>query len=782
VKKLFPVLLVICALRQLSAADFIVTNTNDYGPGSLRQAIMDANSATTAPRLIKFQIPGNFFRINLASPLPPVPYQTLVDGYTQPGARPNSLTTGTDAILLVEVNASALSNQVALEFGSYGIVRGLVVIGHVSFPSNAAVDQLSGCYIGTYGGQIPAATGGNVLISTGDNPGAHIIGGTTPADRNVIAGSITVTGSQFIRRGGNTIQGNYVGWAADGQSVACGGSVSLNSSENNLVGGSSAGAGNLIAGGIHLNSASGTVVEGNLIGTNGVIVPSGASGLSLSGSISGGSASGPTTNCIVSRNVIAATYAAVELFVSSNNVFRGNFIGVRADGKTRLGNNRQGILFSAKFYRSTNNTVGGPNPGDGNIIMFGNAPAPGPNPPPPGGVTTISDPCSNVILGNSISGTGALGIDLGTAGVTPNDANDADGIQNYPVLTSVVFDGGNARIAGSLNSAANTAFRIELFGNDAADPSGYGQGQSYLGFTNVTTDGNGNASFEVTLPAPASTRAVSSTATGPSGTSEFSASIFAKLLNISTRADVGTDDNIAIAGFIVTGTDRKKVLVRGIGPSMTVGGAPVAGRLADPLLDVRDSSNTLLAENDNWPQSQRAEIQATGLAPTNAKESAVLLDLMPGAYTVQLSGVNRGTGIGLIEVYDLTQVGSELANISTRSFVETGDNVMIAGCIVAPNTGRGAPVLVRGIGPSIPGIANPLPDPMIELYDANGQLLASNDDWKANEAQIRATGLPPGDDHESALVADLAPSNYTLVLRGKGNASGVGLVEVYHLH
>src|SRR5207237_3087009 len=182
-----------------------------------------------------------------------------------------------------------------------------------------------------------------------------------------------------------------------------------------------------------------------------------------------------------------------------------------------------------------------------------------------------------------------------------------------------------------LASLANTTFRIELFGNDGADHSGYGQGQYYLGFANVTTDANGNASVDLTVPVPASVRAISSTATGPTGTSEFSASIFAKLLNISTRADVQTGDNIAIAGFIITGTDTKTVLVRGIGPSIKVGGAPMAGRLADPLLDVWDSSNTRLADNDNWKDSQQAQIEATGLAATDNTDSAVLISLPPAA-------------------------------------------------------------------------------------------------------------------------------------------------------
>lgn len=786
-KTFLSALLVTCAIHHVIAADFIVTNTNDSGPDSLRQALTDANSSGSGPqRIIKFQIPGEgVHTINLASPLPSVPYSGVVDGYTQPGARPNSLAAGTDAVLLVEVNASAVPNRVALQFSSfYSVVRGLVLNGDVVI-ADCDLNQVSGCYVGTDAhGMVSTATGGSVRILGGDLGNANRIGGTTPADRNVIATSITIGGSHVPNPHGNTIQGNYVGVASNGNSFLNPSAfVSLSHTDNNTIGGSTGGAGNVIAGSVGLSSANRTIVQGNLIGTTGLVASPGATGLSLGGN-PGGCCPGTATNNIVSQNVIVASdkvAAAISLFYASNNVFRGNLIGVGTDGKTRVGNSPQGINFSATFYRSMNNTVGGPSPGDGNIIMFGSGVQGGANSPPPAGIAAVADPCQNIINGNSISGTGGLGIDLGKQGVTPNDPGDADGIQNYPVLTSAVFANGSAHVTGTLNSVANTSFRVELLGNDTPDPSGYGQGQSYLGFTSATTDADGNATFDVTLPVPPSVNAISSTATGPSETSEFSASIFAKLLNISTRANVQSDENIAIAGFIITGADTKQVLVRGIGPSMTVGDVPVAGRLSDPVLDVWDSSNTLVAENDNWEESQLAEIEATGLAPADYRESAALLNLAPGMYTAQLRGVRGDTGIGLIEVYDLAPLGSQLANISTRSFVGAGDNVMIAGCIVAPNTGRTSRVLVRGIGPSLSGVSNRLPDPVIELRDENGLLLATNDDWKTNQTQIEATGMPPTDDRESALVADLLPSNYTVVLSGKNSAAGVAVVELYRL-
>ena len=200
-----------------------------------------------------------------------------------------------------------------------------------------------------------------------------------------------------------------------------------------------------------------------------------------------------------------------------------------------------------------------------------------------------------------------------------------------------------------------------------------------------------------------------------------------------------------------------------------------------------------LATNDNWKindqtgQSQEADIRATTIPPTNDLESAILTTLSPGAYTAILAGKNGGTGVGLVEVYDLAQgANSKLANISTRGFVDTGDNVMIGGLIVGGGDGT-AKVIVRALGPSVP-VPGPLGDPTLELHDVNGATIATNDNWKiddqtgqSQEAAIRATTIPPTNDLESALIATLAPGNYTAIVRGKNNTTGIGLVEVYDL-
>jgi hypothetical protein len=252
---------------------------------------------------------------------------------------------------------------------------------------------------------------------------------------------------------------------------------------------------------------------------------------------------------------------------------------------------------------------------------------------------------------------------------------------------------------------------------------------------------------------------------------------------------VQTGDNVLIAGFIITGSDPKKVLVMAKGPSLNSGGTPVPGRLADPTLELHDGNGALMTTNDNWKDSpQRTEIENSGLAPTDDKESAILQTLTPGNYTAIVRGVNNTTGIALVEVYDRAPASSKLANISSRGFVETGDNVLIAGFIAGNQTGS-AKVLVRAIGPSLKSkLPNALDDPVLELHDSQGNTLQTNDNWKINDqtqqsqqAEIEATGVPPGNDLESAIVQVVSPAGFTAIVRGKNGSVGVALVEVYNI-
>jgi hypothetical protein len=268
------------------------------------------------------------------------------------------------------------------------------------------------------------------------------------------------------------------------------------------------------------------------------------------------------------------------------------------------------------------------------------------------------------------------------------------------------------------------------------------------------------------------------------GTILVGASSKSRLLNISTRLQVQTGDNVLIGGFILVNGAPKTVLIRGLGPSLASMGVP--GALMDPTLDLVDAFGGLIATNDDWKDTQEAEIIATGIPPSDDRESAIVQQLVAGtSYTAILRGKDDSTGVGLVEVYDLdSNTDSSIANISTRGLVQTGDDVMIGGIIVGPDDGGSAALLVRAIGPSLADaqVANPLPDPVLSLRDVNGTELALNDDWKeAQENLIASTGIPPSDDRESALFLFLTPGNYTAIVSGKDGETGVALVEFYNV-
>lgn len=255
------------------------------------------------------------------------------------------------------------------------------------------------------------------------------------------------------------------------------------------------------------------------------------------------------------------------------------------------------------------------------------------------------------------------------------------------------------------------------------------------------------------------------------------------LLNLSTRMRVLTGERVLISGFIITGADPRRIALRALGPSLASAG--LSDLLADPVLELHAADGSIIATNDNWQTDPAAsELTTNGVAPANNREAATIQTLAPGAYTAIVRGSNSSTGMGLVELYDLSPAANSLvANISTRGFVDTGDNILIGGFIVGP--GSSGQVVVRALGPSLnsAGISEVLADPLLEVHDNNGAIMKTNDSWQteASASEIQAAGLAPGNANEAAILSPLTPGMYTAIVRGHGSSTGVALVEAYNL-
>jgi V8-like Glu-specific endopeptidase len=288
----------------------------------------------------------------------------------------------------------------------------------------------------------------------------------------------------------------------------------------------------------------------------------------------------------------------------------------------------------------------------------------------------------------------------------------------------------------------------------------------------ITASYSGDAAHAASTAA-ALTQQVTGTAATPPASS---------LVNLSTRMQVGTGDNVLIAGFIIGGAAPKTVVVTALGPSLVPAG--ISNPLANPTLTlVRSSDNAIIASNDDWGTAPNAaQIQAAGFAPGNAVESAIMMTLAPGAYTAIVAGAGGGTGVGIVAVYEVDHPEVPLANASTRGLVLTGNDVMIGGFVIqgsAPKT-----VVVRSSGPSMApaGVANYLANPTITLVrSSDNSIVATNDDWgtDANAAQLQAIGLQPGDPREPAILVTLPPGAYTAIVSGAGGTTGVATVEIF---
>jgi CSLREA domain-containing protein len=472
---------------------------------TLRAAIEQAN-ALAGPDVIHFSIPGaGVHTIQPASGLPSITDPLTIDGYSQSGAAPNSLAVGDNAVLLIEIDGSLAGSAGLTVSTNACTIKGLVIN---RFPDiGIRIDATGGGPLGghtiqgNFVGTNPAGTvaAGNVVAGIFVRSPNNLIGGSNPADRNVIAATGFPGSNQFVVNlkfeadfgatiTGNVVQGNYIG-----------------------------------------TDASGTVPLSSANGAGGIMVLSGTTG--QGGVIIGGFTPG-ASNVISGNSFFGVDILSVPCTATNSNVVVvGNFIGVNSAGNP-LGNGQAGIDVGCGVI---NSTIGGIGAGAGNVIANNGASSSS-----GGGVVFESFQTStgNAILGNSIYGNTAsianrgLGIDLGNDGPTPNDGCDADtgpnNLQNYPILTTAfVPSPGNTTIQGTLNSTANTTYRIEIFSNATCDPSAHGEGQTYLGSTPLTTDVTCNGSFNVTFPVslPPTVR-LTATATDPNNnTSEFSSCI-----------------------------------------------------------------------------------------------------------------------------------------------------------------------------------------------------------------------------------------------------------------
>ena len=501
---------------------FTVTNTNDMGTGSLRQATLDSNANPPPPNtanLIQFNIPGSgVHTIGLGSSLPDITQPVIIDGYTQPGATPNTLAIGDNALLLIRIDGGTIGTMLRLcdpsTCGGSGssdgsTIRGLCIVNNgggrmIDIESNN--NLVAGNFVGVdTDGTTVVSNGTPILITSGVS--GNTVGGTSPADRNVIASDIG-QGTLTDIGGNNTlVQGSYFGVNAAGTAAigSAQNAIVIETGSGTTIGGNASGAGNVINAtniGVQIAQVnfffplSNHTVQGNLIGTDAtgtIALHALVYGINLGTAESttiGGSAVG-------AGNVINAQADGIRINISPTNlVIQGNKIGTDINGAP-LGNGGCGIEVLGD---TMNGLIGGLGAGQGNIIAFNGT----------NGISVSSNNTGWAILGNSIFDNARLGVTLQGCGAntaTPNDDCDTDNgpnnLQNYPVITSASFSNGNVTVSGNLNSVPNTMFRIEFFSSASCDLSGFGQGQTFIGSTMVTTDGSCNANFgPLTFPIP----------------------------------------------------------------------------------------------------------------------------------------------------------------------------------------------------------------------------------------------------------------------------------------
>ena len=737
----------------VETATLFVTTTADNGAGSLRAAIVAANDGDA----IQFDPALNGQTIALTSGELAINKDITISGPGPDLLGVSRTSTGRFRIFnvmsghVVAIAGLTISGGYADASGAGGIANGATLtISHCVVSDNFSDG-------GTGGGGINSAGSLTIVDSIVSNNRASF----TTGNPFGYGGGINSGGTLTIIN--STITGNMAD--LDGGGIICGGTTTIT---NTTISGNRAGSGTL-----QLTGYGGGISNGGTL----EIINSTVRDNTAQGNGSGGGAG---------IDIIGGGTATVR-----NSTISGNWAGVSGGGISSSGD-------TATSLTITHSTISGNRASTGGGIFIRG---------------------SNAVLeiGNTILNAGASGSNIfNNGGTITSQGYNLSSDDGGGFLTSTGDQINTNPMLGPLQDNGGPTFTHALLTGspaiNAGDPNFTPPplyDQRGLGYDRVFNGRLDIGSFELqstppsptptpTSPTPTPTSTATATATPiatPSATptptatptpSSTPSSTPAQALNISTRLRVETGDRVMIGGFIITGTEPKKVALRGIGPSLRNSG--LSDVLADPTLELRDSTGALLFQNDDWQDDPTAagQLTALGLALQDPKESGTVATLQPGAYTAVVAGKDQTAGIGLVEVYDANQAASsQLANISTRGFVQTGDNVMIGGFILggsSNNTG----VVVRGIGPSLSqfGLNNVLADPTLELRDSNGNLLISNDDWQddpASAGQLTAHGLAPQDPNESGIFALLPPGAFTAVLAGENGGTGIGLVEIYNV-
>ncbi len=655
-------------LSAASATTYTVTTTADTGPGSLRQAITDANGNVGADT-IEFNILGSGVQtIAPASALPKITDGVTIDGYTQPGASANTNAPdqGTNAVILIEIDGTntGTGSEAAVLFFAPGsgnsVVRGLV-INRGKWAgiriSGVAGMTIEGNFIGTDPSGTASLPNVDFGIQANNGPSSITIGGTTPAARNLISGN----GMQGINFGsggnggtGHLVQGNLIGTDASGGNALAGNQTGIvtSSSMNITIGGTTAVERNVISGnggyGVRLNSGSNLVASGNFIGTD--VTGAGPLGnlnygvlVDANGAMVGGSA--PGAGNVISANAIDGISISGGV---TGVVIQGNFIGTDATGTFALGNQNRGISVFG-----TNAIIGGIGPGEGNVVAHSGV----------GGVD-IYGSSGNAIRGNSIYANGTIGIDLAGDGVTANDPLDADtgsnGLQNYPLIQSAVpASPSGTEIVGTLDSKPSTSYALDFFANPACAgrPHDFEEGLIYIGSTTLPTDGAGHAAFDITLAYTIEAdQHVTVTATDPNGnTSELSPRIVFSISPVSGPPAAGLlfavrGTNFA-AGATITlgGIPATDIVV--VNSTQVEGRTPAlaAGALSDVTLNNVDGSSGTLSKGyvtdfNDVPQNQTFHAFVTTLV-----SNGVTAGVGGGNYGVASSTLRQQMAVFLLK-------------------------------------------------------------------------------------------------------------------------------------